>query len=107
MKDEAEIVIVINSDAIEQAKERSDLGITYDTDVLRLIDAFRESGLYVGSVCLTQFNDQKLAKAFERTLKKLGIKTYRHYNIPNYTSPSNHWTYFLLFLHNVHPHKAI
>ncbi len=84
MKDEAEIVIVINSDAIEQAKERSDLGITYDTDVLRLIDAFRESGLYVGSVCLTQFNDQKLAKAFERTLKKLGIKTYRHYNIPNY-----------------------
>lgn len=84
MKDEAEIVIAINSDAIEQCKVRGDLGITYDLDVLRLIDAFREVGLYVGSVCLTQFKDQKLAKKFERTLKKLGIKTYRHYPIPNY-----------------------
>lgn len=84
MKDEAEIVIAINSDAIEQCKMRGDLGITYDMDVLRLIDAFREVGLYVGSVCLTQFKDQKLAKKFEKTLKKLGIKTYRHYQIPNY-----------------------
>ncbi|MBE5732470.1 MAG: DUF1846 domain-containing protein [Clostridiales bacterium] len=84
MKDEAEIVIVINSDAIEQCKMRGDLGITYDMDVLRLIDAFNAVGLYVGSVCLTQFTDQKLAKKFERTLKKLGIKTYRHYPIPNY-----------------------
>ena len=75
MKDEAEIVIVINSDAIEQCKMRGDLGITYDMDVLRLIDAFREVGLYVGSVCLTQFADQKLAKKFERTLKKLDINT--------------------------------
>ena len=62
MKDEAEIVIVINSDAIESCKMRGDLGITYDMDVLRLIDAFREVGLYVGCVCLTQFADQKLAK---------------------------------------------
>jgi uncharacterized protein (UPF0371 family) len=84
MKEEAEIVIVINSDAIEQCKMRGDLGITYDMDVLRLIDAFNAVGLYVGSVCLTQFTDQKLAKKFERTLKKLGIKTYRHYPIPNY-----------------------
>lgn len=84
MKDEAEIVIVISSDAIEECKMRGDLGITYDMDVLRLIDAFREVGMYVGSVCLTQFNDQKLAKQFERTLKKLGIKTYRHYPIANY-----------------------
>jgi uncharacterized protein (UPF0371 family) len=84
MKDEAEIVIVVNANAIEQAKVRGDLGITYDLDVLRLIDAFREVGLYVGSVCLTQFADQKLAKQFEKTLKKLGIKSYRHYPIPNY-----------------------
>lgn len=84
MKDEAEVVIVINSDAIECCKMRGDLGITYDLDVLRLIDAFREVGLYVGSVCLTQFAEQKLAKKFERTLKKLGIKTYRHYPIANY-----------------------
>ena len=78
LKDEAEIVIAINSEAIEQAKTRGDLGITYDMEVLRLIDAFREVGLYVGSVVLTRFADQKLAKKFERTLKKLGIKTYRH-----------------------------
>lgn len=84
MKEEAEIVVVINSDAIESCKMRGDLGITYDSDVLRLIDAFREVGLYVGSVCLTQFAEQKLAKKFERTLKKLGIKTYRHYPIANY-----------------------
>jgi uncharacterized protein (UPF0371 family) len=84
MKDEAEIVIVVNANAIEQAKVRGDLGITYDLDVLRLIDAFREVGLYVGSVCLTQFADQKLAKQFEKTLKKLGIRSYRHYPIPNY-----------------------
>ena len=84
MKDEAEIVIVINSDAIESCKMRGDLGITYDMDVLRLIDAFREVGLYVGSVCLTQFADQKLAKKFERTLKKLDIRTYRHYPIAGY-----------------------
>lgn len=54
MKDEAEIVIVINAAAIESLKMRGDLGITYDMDVLRLIDAFREVGLYVGSVCLTR-----------------------------------------------------
>ncbi len=84
LKDEAEIVIAINSEAIEQAKTRGDIGITYDMDVLRLIDAFREVGLYVGSVVLTRFADQKLAKKFEKTLKKLGIKSYRHYPIPNY-----------------------
>ena len=84
MKDEAEIVIAINSDAIEQAKTRGDLGITYDQEVLRLIDAFREIGLYVGSVCLTHFTDQKKAKKFERSLKKMDIKTYRHYPIANY-----------------------
>ena len=84
MKEEAEIVIVVNSDAIEQCKIRGDLGITYDMEVLRLIDAFNAVGLYVGSVCLTQFTDQKLAKKFERSLKKMGIKTYRHYPIANY-----------------------
>lgn len=84
MKDQAEIIVVINSQAIQDAKVREDLGITYDQDVLRLMDAFREAGLYVGSVCLTQYNAQKEAKRFERVLNKLGIKTYRHYAIPNY-----------------------
>jgi uncharacterized protein (UPF0371 family) len=84
MKDKAEIIIAINSDAIEEAKIREDLGITYDQDVLRLIDAFNEAGLYVGSVCLTQFKNQKSAKQFEKALQKQGIKTYHHYAIPNY-----------------------
>ncbi len=84
MKEQAEIVIVINSETIEQAKVRQDLGITYDQDVLRLIDAFREAELFVGSVCLTHFNNQKAAKQFERVLNRQGIKTYHHYVIPNY-----------------------
>ena len=84
MKEKAEIVIVINSQSIEEAKMREDLGITYDQDVLRLIDALREAGLYIGSVCLTRFANQKGAKSFERVLQKQGIRTYRHYTIPNY-----------------------
>src|SRR5574344_1631968 len=84
MKDKAEIVIVINSEAIEEAKIREDLGITYDQDVLRLLDASNEAGLYVGSVFLTQFKNQKGAKQFEKALQKQGIKTYHHYAIPNY-----------------------
>ena len=84
MKDEAEIVVVINSETIEQAKIRQDLGITYDQDVLRLIDAFHAAGLYVGSVCLTHYQNQKAARQFERSLNRQGIKTYHHYVIPNY-----------------------
>ena len=84
MKEEAEIIIAINAQAIEDAKIREDLGITYDQDVLRLIDAFVEAGLYVGSVVLTQYAGGKGTKRFERLLNKLGIKTYKHYAIPNY-----------------------
>lgn len=87
MKDEAEIVIVINADAIEKSKRRGDLGITYDQDTLRLIDAFRGIGLYVGSVVITCFNNQSLAKAFEKRLKNLGVQVYRHYAIEDY--PNN------------------
>lgn len=87
LKDDAEIVIAINADAIEKNKRRGDLGITYDLDTLRLIDAFRGIGLYVGSVVITFFTGQPLALAFEKRLKNLGIKVYRHYPIPDY--PSN------------------
>ena len=55
LKDQAEIVIVINATDIEKNKVRGDLGITYDVDVLRLIDAFRGIGLYVGSVVIAQY----------------------------------------------------
>ena len=84
IKDKIEIIIAINSDAIEKAKVRDDLGITYDQDVLRLIDNFRSIGFLIGSVCLTQFNNQPLAKLFEKKLQKQGIKTYHHYPISNY-----------------------
>ena len=65
MKEEAEIVIAINSKTIEEAKTRGDLGITYDQEVLRLIDAFVAAGLYVSSVVLTQYKNQKSARQFE------------------------------------------
>ena len=87
MKDQAEIVIVISAGDIEKNKVRGDLGITYDVDVLRLIDAFRGIGLYVGSVVLTQYNAQPAAEAFQKRLESLGVKVFRHYTIPGY--PSN------------------
>lgn len=87
LKDEAEIVIAINSHDIEKNKVRSDIGITYDLDVLRLIDAFRAYGLFVGSVVLTHFSEQPSATAFRKRLEALGIKTYKHYKIENY--PAN------------------
>ena len=79
MKDQAEIVIVISAGDIEKNKVRGDLGITYDVDVLRLIDAFRGIGLYVGSVVLTQYNAQPAAEAFQKRLESLGVKVFRHY----------------------------
>ena len=87
LKDQAEIVIVISADDIEKNKRRGDIGITYDLDVLRLIDAFRGIGLYVGSVVITHYRAQLTADAFEKRLNSLGVKTYRHYPIPEY--PSN------------------
>ena len=87
MKDDVEIVVVINASDIEKNKVRGDLGITYDLDVLRLIDAFRGIGLYVGSVVIAQYNAQPAAEAFQKRLESLGLRVYRHYPIAGY--PSN------------------
>ena len=87
LSDQAEIVIVISAADIDKNKMRGDLGITYDEDVLRLIDAFTERGLYVGSVCITRYAGQESAILFKNRLAKLGIKVYFHYSIPGY--PSN------------------
>ena len=87
LKDQAEILLVISAPDIAKNKVRGDLGITYDADVLRLIDAFRGIGLYVGSVVLTQFEGQPAAEAFQKRLESLGVKVFRHYTIPGY--PSN------------------
>ena len=86
LKDDAEIVIAIKAGDIEKNKVRGDIGITYDMDVLRLIDAFTNNGLYVGSVVLTQFSEQPSAVAYEKKLKALGLKVYRHYPIAGYPS---------------------
>ena len=87
LREQAEIVIVINAEDIENNKVRSDLGITYDVDVLRLIDAFRGYGLYVGSVCMTRFAGQPSAITYQKKLESLGLRVYRHYTILGY--PSN------------------
>ena len=87
MKDDAEIVIAISADDIERNKRRGDLGITYDEDTLRLIDAFRGIGLYVGSVVITHYRSQPAAEMFQKRLETLGVRVYRHYIIPDY--PSN------------------
>lgn len=87
LRDQAEIVVVISSEDIAQNKVRGDIGITYDLDVLRLIDSFRKYGLYVGSVVLTRYESQPAAQAFANKLESLGITVYRHYPIQGY--PTN------------------
>ena len=84
LKDQAEVVIVISAEDIISNKIRGDYGITYDLDVLRLIDAFQEVGLYVGSVCVTKYAAAPEVEAFEKRLNSLGIRTFRHYKIPGY-----------------------
>ena len=84
LKDDLEIIIVINAGDIEKNKKRSDLGITYDDDVLRLTDAFRALGFLVGSVCITRYTGQPAADAFIQKLEKLGVKSYLHYPIEGY-----------------------
>jgi len=86
LKDQAEIVIVINAADIEKNKIRGDLGITYDLDVLRLIDAFRSIDLFVGSVVMTRYAKQPSADKFCKRLETLGIKVYYHYSIEGYPS---------------------
>jgi uncharacterized protein (UPF0371 family) len=86
LKDQAEIIIVINAEDIEKNKTRGDLGITYDQDVLRLIDIFRGFGFLVGSVVITRFEGQASAEMFKERLESMGVKVYRHYPIPGYPS---------------------
>ena len=90
LKEQVEMVIAINADDIEKNKVRGDLGITYDRDVIRLIDIFRGFGLYVSSVVLTRFHEQALAKAFQSRLEGLGIRVYHHFEIPGYPSDTGY-----------------
>lgn len=90
LADQAEIIIAINAADIEKNKVRHDLGITYDLDVLRLIQEYRDKGLYVGSVVITRYARQPAAKQFKTKLEKLGIRVYRHYPIEGYPNNVSH-----------------
>ena len=91
LKEQVEVIIAINAADIEKNKIRGDLGITYDVDVLRLIDAFRSMGLYVGSVVITQ-----LCRARRRPMRsrsswrRWASRCYRHYPIEGYPSNISH-----------------
>ncbi len=84
LRDDAEIIVSINAEDIEKNKVRGDLGITYDLDVLRHIDAFRGHGLYVSAVVMTRYTASQSAEAFKKKLENLGLKVYKHYDIPGY-----------------------
>ena len=90
MADKVEVVIVINATDIENKKIRGDIGISYDADVLRLIDAFRDSGLFVGSIVIARYTGQRSAVAFKERLEHLGMKVYLHYPIEGYPTNVRH-----------------
>ena len=87
MKDEAEVIVAISADDIERNKRRGDLGISYDEDALRLIDAFRSCGLLVSGVCITHCRGQEASKGFQKRLEALNVPVSRLYYIPDY--PTN------------------
>ena len=86
LKDVAEILVVISANDIIKNKYRSDLGITYDADVIRLIDIFKSKGLFVGSVVMTMYTPQPTVDGFIKRLNNLGINVYKHYAIEGYPS---------------------
>lgn len=88
--DEVEIIVAINANDIEKSKVRGDLGITYDDDVLRLMDIFRSMGFFVGSVVITHYASQPAADAFRRRLAGLGITCRLHYPIAGYPYDIDH-----------------
>ena len=89
LKEKAELIIVINANDIEKNKVRGDLGITYDLEVMRLIDAFNNFELFVGSVVITCFTEQPNAISFKQYLESMGIKVYLHYPISGYPTNVN------------------
>lgn len=90
LSEQAEIVMVVSVEDIIKNKIREDLGITYDDDVIRLIDVFRTKGLFVGSVVLTRYTEHHAVAHFQKRLESLGVKVYHHFSIPGYpTAVSN------------------
>ena len=84
IKDKAEIIIVVNANDISSNKVRGDIGITYQEDVLRLIDAYKDVGLYVPSVIISFYQELPNVVEFENKLKNNGINVYKSYKINGY-----------------------
>ena len=87
LKNEAEVLMVINAEDIERNKKRGDLEIGYDEDVIRLIKMYRQKGLQVNSVVITRFSQTPAVENFIKRLEKHKTKVYRHYKIDGY--PNN------------------
>lgn len=87
LREDVEIIIAINANDIEKSKVRGDIGITYEQDILRLMDVYASLGLSVCGVVMTQYAAQAAAAAFEKRLQKLGVQVFRHYPIEGY--PAN------------------
>ncbi len=87
LREKLEIVIAISAIDIVKNKVRSDYNITYDLDTIRLIKAFQDLDLLVGSVVITQYSGQEAVDMFKKRLENMGIRVFMHYPIPGY--PSN------------------
>ena len=90
IKDKTEILIIINANDIESNKIRGDSGISYETESIRLKQAFEQKGFLVNSIIITQFNNQEKAIRFEKYLDNLSIDHYRTYDIKGYPNDINH-----------------
>lgn len=86
MKEKVEVVICVYAGDIERNKIRGDFGITYDMEVLRLIDDLRGYELDVNSVVITRFEGQPATTVFINKLERRGIKVYKHYPTKGYPS---------------------
>ena len=78
LRENVEIIICLYAGDIERNKIRGDFGITYDVDVLRLIDDLRSYDLDVNSVVITRYNEQPATNVFINRLERRGIKVYKH-----------------------------
>lgn len=90
LKDDIEIIIAISALDIEHNKSRSDNDLSYDQEVLRLVDVFRDNNLYVGSIIITQFDGQESCLQFKHKLEHLNMQVYLHYRIEGYPSNINY-----------------
>ena len=89
LRDKVEVIITISASDIETSKMRADYGISYEDEVLRMIDAFHELDLYVGSVVVTKYNKEPEVKRFEQKLKAIGIPMFYHYQIDGYPTDTD------------------